>query len=91
MATPTITPTSPRGFVLVTGGSGYIAGYCIASPSCRRKGRSLSLAALIERPRCVGVLERVEHVDRLLIAVGLGEPEGIFGEFGIKQNAAVSL
>ena len=30
MATPTITPTSPRGFVLVTGGSGYIAGYCIA-------------------------------------------------------------
>ena len=30
MATPTITPTSPRGFVLVAGGSGYIAGYCIA-------------------------------------------------------------
>ncbi len=30
MATPTITPTSPRGFVLVTGGSGYIGGYCIA-------------------------------------------------------------
>ncbi len=28
MATPTITPTSPRGFV--TDGSGYIAGYCIA-------------------------------------------------------------
>ena len=50
-----------------------------------------SIAALIERPRRVGVLERVEHVDRLLIAVGLGEPEGIFGEFGIKQNAAVSL
>jgi tetratricopeptide (TPR) repeat protein len=27
MATPTITPTSPRGFVLVTGGSGYIAAH----------------------------------------------------------------
>ena len=31
MATPTITPTTPRGLVVVTGGSGYIAGYCIAS------------------------------------------------------------
>jgi len=61
-----------------------IAAWDRPSPSCRRKGRSLSLAALIERPRCVGVLEPVEHVDRLLIAVGLGE-------FGIKQNAAVSL
>jgi nucleoside-diphosphate-sugar epimerase len=30
MATPTITPTTPRGLVVVTGGSGYIAGYCIA-------------------------------------------------------------
>ncbi len=30
MATPTITPTTARGLVLVTGGSGYIAGYCIA-------------------------------------------------------------
>src|SRR5271166_3267881 len=29
MATPTITPTT-RGLVVVTGGSGYIAGYCIA-------------------------------------------------------------
>ena len=30
MATPTITPTTQRGLVVVTGGSGYIAGYCIA-------------------------------------------------------------
>jgi dihydroflavonol-4-reductase len=30
MATPTVTPTSPRGLVVTTGGSGYIAGYCIA-------------------------------------------------------------
>ncbi len=30
MATPTVTPTPPRGLVGVTGGSGYIAGYCIA-------------------------------------------------------------
>ncbi len=30
MTTPTITPTSPLGLVVVTGGSGYIAGYCIA-------------------------------------------------------------
>jgi dihydroflavonol-4-reductase len=30
MATPTITSTTPRGLVVVTGGSGYIAGYCIA-------------------------------------------------------------
>ena len=30
MATPTVTPTTPRGLVVVTGGSGYIAGYCIA-------------------------------------------------------------
>jgi len=30
MATPTITPTTARGLVLVTGGAGYIAGYCIA-------------------------------------------------------------
>ena len=30
MATPTVTPTTPRGLVAVTGGSGYIAGYCIA-------------------------------------------------------------
>ena len=30
MATPTATPTTPRGLVAVTGGSGYIAGYCIA-------------------------------------------------------------
>ena len=30
MATPTITPATPRGLVAVTGGSGYIAGYCIA-------------------------------------------------------------
>jgi NAD(P)-dependent dehydrogenase (short-subunit alcohol dehydrogenase family) len=29
MATPTITSTTPRGLVLVTGGSGYVAGYCI--------------------------------------------------------------
>src|SRR5271170_7410831 len=29
MATPTITPTT-RGLVVVTGGSGYIAGYCIS-------------------------------------------------------------
>ena len=30
MATPTITSTTPLGLVVVTGGSGYIAGYCIA-------------------------------------------------------------
>src|SRR5271166_6253679 len=30
MATPTITPSTPRGLVAVTGGYGYIAGYCIA-------------------------------------------------------------
>ncbi len=30
MATPTIPATTPRGLALVTGGSGYIAGYCIA-------------------------------------------------------------
>ena len=30
MATLTIMPTTPRGLVVVTGGSGYIAGYCIA-------------------------------------------------------------
>ena len=30
MATPTVTPAAPRGLVVVTGGSGYIAGYCIA-------------------------------------------------------------
>jgi dihydroflavonol-4-reductase len=30
MATPTNKPTTPRGLVVVTGGSGYIAGYCIA-------------------------------------------------------------
>ncbi len=30
MATPTVTPTIPCGLVAVTGGSGYIAGYCIA-------------------------------------------------------------
>jgi len=30
MVTPTVTPTTPRGLVVVTGGSGYIAGYCIA-------------------------------------------------------------
>ena len=30
MATPKVTPTTPRGRVVVTGGSGYIAGYCIA-------------------------------------------------------------
>ena len=30
MATPTVTPTAPRGLVAVTGGSGYVAGYCIA-------------------------------------------------------------
>ena len=30
MATPTVTPATPRGLVAVTGGSGYIAGYCIA-------------------------------------------------------------
>jgi hypothetical protein len=38
MATPTNKPSSPRGLVLVTGGSGYIAGYCIAqllSDGCR--------------------------------------------------------
>ncbi len=63
----------------------------IANPFVGASKFAGSIAALIERPRRVGVLERVEHVDRLLIAVGLGEPEGIFGEFGIKQNAAVSL
>src|SRR5580693_3337961 len=30
MATHTIKPTNPRGLVLVTGGSGYGGGYCIA-------------------------------------------------------------
>ena len=30
MATPTVRPTTPRGLVAVTGGSGYVAGYCIA-------------------------------------------------------------
>ena len=30
MATPTVTPTTPRGLVAVSGGSGYIAGYCVA-------------------------------------------------------------
>jgi dihydroflavonol-4-reductase len=30
MATPTVTPTTPRGLVAVTGGSGYIAAYCVA-------------------------------------------------------------
>jgi dihydroflavonol-4-reductase len=30
MANPGITPTTPRGLVVVTGGSGFIAGYCIA-------------------------------------------------------------
>ena len=30
MARPTVRPTTPRGLVVVTGGSGYIAGYCIA-------------------------------------------------------------
>ena len=30
MATPMVTPTTPRGLVVVSGGSGYIAGYCIA-------------------------------------------------------------
>ncbi len=30
MAKPTVTPTTPRGLVAVTGGSGYVAGYCIA-------------------------------------------------------------
>ncbi len=30
MATPTVTPTPPRGLVAVTGGSGYVAAYCIA-------------------------------------------------------------
>ncbi len=30
MATPAVTPKTPRGLVAVTGGSGYIAGYCIA-------------------------------------------------------------
>ncbi len=30
MAEPTVTPTTPRGLVVVTGGSGHIAGYCIA-------------------------------------------------------------
>ena len=30
MAEPTVTPTTPRGLVVVTGGSGHIAGYCMA-------------------------------------------------------------
>jgi dihydroflavonol-4-reductase len=30
MATSASMPTTPRGLVVVTGGSGYIAGYCIA-------------------------------------------------------------
>jgi nucleoside-diphosphate-sugar epimerase len=29
MATPKVSPTTPRGLVAVTGGSGYVAGYCI--------------------------------------------------------------
>ena len=41
MATPTVTP-APRGLVAVTGGSGYIAGYCIAE--------LLSEAGAFERP-----------------------------------------
>ena len=46
------------------------------------------VAAIVERARRVRVVQQVEHVDRFLISVGLGERVGVFGEFGIRQDAA---
>src|SRR5271166_3926086 len=49
------------------------------------------ITAVVERARRIGVVERVEHVERFLVSLGLGERIGVFGEFGIGQNAGVFL
>src|SRR5579863_9503973 len=45
------------------------------------------VAAVIERARGVGVVQKVEHVDRFLVTIGLGERISVFGELGIGQHA----
>src|SRR5271166_1829831 len=49
------------------------------------------IAAIVEGARRVRIVERVEHVDRFLEAVGLRQRIGVFGELPIGKNAAVSL
>ena len=39
----------------------------------------------------LGSSSEFEHVDRLLEAVGLGERVGVFGELGVRKDAAVPL
>jgi hypothetical protein len=38
----------------------------------------------------VFVVQKVEHIDRFLVAVSLGERIGVFGEIGIRQDVAMS-
>src|SRR3984957_11055949 len=49
------------------------------------------IPAIIERARGVRVFQCVEDVESLLVALRLRERIGIFGEFGVTENAAVSL
>ena len=47
------------------------------------------VAAIVQGARRIGILQHVEHLQRLLIALGLGEREGVFGKSGIGQHPAV--
>lgn len=63
----------------------------ISDPFVGATELTLRITATIERARGVRVLQCVEDVESLLVALRLRERIGIFGEFGVRENAAVSL
>src|SRR3984957_3576614 len=61
----------------------------IANPLVGSPELAGRVAAVVERAWRVGVVEQIEHVERLLEAVGLSERIGVFGELGVGKHAAV--
>ena len=53
----------------------------VVDPLVRAPELAGGVAAVVQRARRVGVVERVEDVERLLVALGLGKRIGVFGQF----------
>jgi hypothetical protein len=59
-----------------------------SSQFLRRCVRASGSRAIVERAQSIRVVQEVEHVDRFLIPVSLGERIGVFCELGVWEDVA---
>src|ERR1700691_5348701 len=60
----------------------------IANPLVGASELAGRVAAIVERARAIRVAQEVEHVDRFLIPVSLGECISVFRHLGVRQDVA---